>query len=61
MSVCSLTLGVLLAGQAAFSGPVDDKGVPIEAKRQAATRRQQQRKEAAAAARRRLDFGPSLV
>lgn len=37
--------------------PVDDKGVSIEAKRQAAIRRQQHRKDLAA--RRRLDFGHS--
>ena len=46
-----------MAGQNAFGGPVDDKGVSIEAKRQAAIKRQQQKKEEAAC--RRLDFGQS--
>ena len=58
-----MTEEVLLAGQGPGSGPVDDKGVSIEAKRQAAIRRQQQRREAAAsaAACRRLDFGQSYL
>lgn len=54
-----MTQEVLLAGQGASSGPLDNKGVSIEAKRQAAIRRQQQRREAAAAACRHLNFGQS--
>lgn len=55
-----LQQGVFCAGQGGSETAVDDKGISIQAKREAAIQRRQQKIAAAAAATcRRLDFGQS--